>query len=141
MTELNKLWEELEGQCKAMQPIQVQEQQYLAEIEDMQQALVNNQYAHHDHMNKEEHKQNSQNAEVSTQVQNRLQQVKKNAHNVAKETVIVERAENEIKNTKLKETLVGLQAELTVLRKNRNELMEKRKEAKISLTLNEEELE
>ena len=67
VVELNKHWEELEGQLKALQPVQSQEQQYLAEIEDMRSQLVNNQYAHHDHMNKEEHKQTHQNAEVNSQ--------------------------------------------------------------------------
>ena len=51
-----------------------------------------------------------------------------------------ERIDNEQKNVKLKTTLITLQSQLATLRKNRNELMEKRKETKISLSLNEEEL-
>ena len=62
-------------------------------------------------------------------------------HKVAKEAVLGERIDNEQKNAKLKATLIHLQSQLATLRKSRNELMEKRKEAKISLSLNEEELE
>jgi len=60
----------------------------------MRRQLVNNQYAHHDHMNKEENKQTSQNVEINSKAQARLQEVKKNVHKVAKEAVLGERVDN-----------------------------------------------
>ena len=87
-------------------------------------------------MNKEEQRQVKENIELSGQHQQKLTEVKKNVFHVAKNIVIEEKVTNEEKNNELKNRLLVLQQELQVIRKNRNEILDKRKEFKINLSIN-----
>ena len=55
--------------------------------------------------------------------------------------MIEEKITNEEKNMELRNKLLKLQEELQSIRKYRNEILNKRKELKINISINEEELE
>lgn len=92
-------------------------------------------------MNKEEKRQVKENIELNNENQNKIIEVKKNIFNVAKNIVIEEKFNNEEKNNELKTRLLQLQNDLSILKKQRNEILERRKDFKINISINEEELE
>ena len=88
-------------------------------------------------MNKEEKRQVKENIELNNENQNKIIEVKKNIFNVARNIVIEEKFNNEEKNNELKTKLLQLQNDLSILKKQRNEILEKRKDFKINISINE----
>ena len=82
-----------------------------------------------------------ENLDLTSQHQQQVTEVKKNVYHVAREQVTEEKATNEERHTNLKHRLLVLQQQLGTLRRQRNDILEKRKELKINLSINEEELE
>jgi hypothetical protein len=78
---------------------------------------------------------------LATQNSSKIQEVRRNIYHVAREIVIEEKYSDEQRNQQLKTRLLQLQGELAAIKKDRNEVLEKRKEFKINVSLNEEELE
>lgn len=87
-------------------------------------------------MNKEQKKQIKENIQLSSQHQSKIVEVKKNIFSVAKTIVIEEKLNNQEKNHQLKTKLLQLQGELSTLKKQRNDILGKRKELKINISIN-----
>jgi chromosome segregation ATPase len=92
-------------------------------------------------MNQVEKTQVKENIELSSEHQQRIAEAKKNIYQVARTLVVEEKATNEERNAQLKDRLLALQQELAALRKHRNDILGKRKELRINISINEEELE
>lgn len=114
---------------------------YLKQIRELKEGLVARQYQHHDQMNQEEKKQERENRELDHQNQARIQEVRKNVYQVARDIVVEEKLSNEEKNQHLRAKLVVLQGQLAEIKKHRSSILAKKKELKINLSINEEELE
>lgn len=137
MNDLLKRLEEVEGEYRSYHEVEEKEQRYQQDIRNLKEALILRQYDHHDNMNKEEKRQLKENLDLTTHNQERIAEVKRNIYSVAKNIVIEEKLTNEQRNQELKARLLSLQQELAQLKKHRRDIIDKRKDLKINISINE----